>query len=172
MSNGETWAQFEIEKGIAYIQHLFEQLLVMTRYSLLFNVSLAAAAGFLIQQTEGNILANRPLASVAIFLCFISVIFNIGARRAHNSSWEMIETVKAYLMELEDKLRKTGEQKAFGYELVTRIGKKFYPVARFSTRWWTQWFYAGLIFGWGSLFIALTSAIAGCEWMVSLINAS
>lgn len=172
MSNEEAWAKFEIEEGIAYIQHLFEQLLVMTRYSLLFNVSLAAAAGFLIQQTQGNILANRPLASVAIFLSVISVIFNIGARRAHNSSWEMIETVKLYLMSLEKQLRDTGEQKAFGYELVTTIGRKFSPDVRFNTRWWTQWFYAGLIIGWGSLFVALTSAIAGCEWMVSLINAS
>ena len=82
----EEWTKFEFEKGIQYIQHLFEQLLVMTRYALLFNVSLAAAAGFLIQITKGNIVQQTPIAAVAIFISLISVVFNAGAWKAHKNA--------------------------------------------------------------------------------------
>ncbi|MEQ8321799.1 MAG: hypothetical protein RH946_16155 [Rhodospirillales bacterium] len=161
----EEWTKFEFEKGIQYIQHLFEQLLVMTRYALLFNVSLAAAAGFLIQITKGNIVQQTPIAAVAIFISLISVVFNAGAWKAHNSSWDMIEAVKDYLQKLEEKMPDNSDDR-----LITTLGKVFSSKQKITTRLLTQFFYGFLVCGWGILFSILCAALFGNAWAASLFK--
>ena len=142
------WQRYDMDQAAAFATTLFGHLLTMARYSFFFNAALGAAMGYLAKFTEvfdPDTGSREKVAVVfaALFVSTIAVVFNMGARRAHNNVWTYLKTIRRFARESEYNARKSPGI----YHLIDDL--EGHDGLRRTTFSLTQCFYIGLAIGWG-----------------------
>ncbi len=151
------WDLYRLDKALEISKSLFEQLLLMARYSLLFNGALGAAMGYLAKFTNvldpGASAGGLGVVVTAVWIVSaIATIFNIGALLAHNNTWKCLGEISDFAKKLEARAqaRNSGEavpssESGLFAIIGNHISSGDSPA---DTYWWTQYFFRGQTFGW------------------------
>jgi hypothetical protein len=150
-------------------KYIYDQLMIMTKIALIFNGSLAAASGFVLNMITTTMNSSYVTTFDPCFIIaatcvsIVAVIFNVGALIAHNNIWRVLSGIK-------DKIQSSDEE-FIKDAILRRILNSIDSSARLgTTKSFTQFFYSALISSW--FFAAVYSGYMSKECYVpfTLLN--